>query len=221
MSKFKVGDMVRTPGEPGTIIAILGDSVSPFYTVRNHLGVEWNWSERAIEPQSWPERPPVEPARCGSCHNCSLPCTCNGAFCNCRGTCVNGALVARPAVTLLNAEDICQFDKAMTIGSETWLHESTVARLRKELEAAKNAAGQWEANFAAIPAGERECRKEFDEQLSKLRAFSEDQARQIQKLEEEVSQWRDGFVTARADQNAANADVGRLTRELDKLKRAK
>ncbi len=189
MSKFKVGDMVRTPGEPGTIIAILGDSVSPLYTVRNHLGVEWHWTEHAIEPQSWPERPPVEP----------------------------------------NAETM---QMLRTMGPEAYEVPGRTefddlkadnARLHKELEAANARQEDWEKRLNAEKEHNafRDDNPTWQAENARLRAFSEDQARQIQKLEEEVSQWRDGFQTARADQNAANADVGRLTRELDKLKRSR
>ncbi len=78
-----------------------------------------------------------------------------------------------------------------------------VARLRKELEAAKFR----EDTKVSI---QHEC--DHEATISKLRAFSEDQARQIQKLEERVGLMANGVD---ADGNT----IAALTRELEKLKR--
>ncbi len=57
--------------------------------------------------------------------------------------------------------------------------------------------------------------------ISKLRAFSEDQARQIQALEKAFAASRNAKVDMEADRDESDLKLGRLTRELERAKRGK
>ncbi len=90
------------------------------------------------------------------------------------------------------------------------------ARLRKELEAAMSLiAKRADLDAKYVPTATFVVQP-FDHEttISKLRAFSEDQARQVQRLEE-------GTASLCNDLKDADSTIARLTRELDKLKRAK
>ncbi len=90
-----------------------------------------------------------------------------------------------------------------------------VARLRKELEAAQKRLASPEDG---IPFEQHNA---IQDDLKRVRAFSEDQARQIQALETTLAMYAKSVKTYMDATDEADAKVGRLTRELERAKRGK
>lgn len=96
------------------------------------------------------------------------------------------------------------------------------ARLRKELEAALETTDScdycsWEGTHAGLI---EHCKAEHPEskELARLRAFSEDQAQQMGRLENEFGDIRERFAQQVKDDSAT---IARLTRELERAKRTR
>jgi hypothetical protein len=185
---------------------------------------------------SEPAPSPVEPARprCGSCHNCSLPCCCNKTPCDCRGTCEWHQSRPSLASDLIADNQKLRHELAEARGNVFKTEE--VARLRKELEAAKYSGDltddgrralyllrdcrqEGESIFGVVDRLKRNDPGDHEATISKLRAFSEGQAKQIRGLEVAISDERNRRLSAETDAHYADRKVGQLTRELERAKR--
>ncbi len=200
MSKFKVGDRVRRvsggnvgiqDGATGSVYfdypecSIVKWDSCGMYATCSHLELE------SLEPAP----SPVEPARPPEQYDYRLEHYSNAQFMQNmaqRNQDQGGGLGVLSALELENA------------------------RLRKELEAYTAVPPCPHKRFGHCFECEASVKAPCDHEatISKLRAFSEDQARQIQKLETRLGETRD-------DLRDSERNFGRQARELDKLKRAK
>ncbi len=215
MSKFKVGDRVKATKRSGPVVfgevievAQWNCRVREFVDSGETAHDSW-WGQEALELLGEPAPSPVEPARPPEQYDYRLEHYSNAQF-------------------MQNMAQRNQ-DQGGGLGVLSALEH---ARIRKELEEANArwlradaqlmAAGrQAEAYKQEVIAGNN--RRTFScegcEDQARLKEFSEDQARQIQKLETALSEERHASHHAGVSLGVSDRCVGRLTRELERAKR--